>query len=709
MRLTVKLPAAIIGISMFMALAIGVSNFYALNNQVNRDVEQQLWGVLQSKSQQLRNYLQSIEQDMLSVAAEPTVINAFSDFSREWSRVPGDNLRTLQNAYIEQNPNPLGEKDKLYRGNSDSGYDDVHERDHPWFHQLLLERQYYDIFLIDLSGNLIYTVDKEPDFATNLNTGEWKNTDLGNAFRAAAAGDAGSVHFFDFRSYEPSNNVPASFISTPIYKNDVKIGVLAFQIPISAINAMMMQRAGLGETGELMIVGEDMLMRSESGFTEEEDFRATQIDNSAVERALTGIESIARSVTSYRNQQMAFVGIPFEFRGTNWALVAAEAEEEIIGPIKSQGRNILIVALIVLALAAIAGFFLARTITRPIARIVSSLNLLADSNTDVDLSDVERDDEIGDMTKAVGIWRDNSIRRQALEKSTVEEQAKKEASQHQIENLIAGFRNNVSETLEQVDENLTEMEMTAREVSTTAETTSGQADAVSSACNTSTQNIQAVAAASEEMSASIAEISQQITHTSETVENAASVAETADERVTNLSDAAQKIGEVISLISDIAEQTNLLALNATIEAARAGESGKGFAVVASEVKELATQTAKATGDISSQIANIQSETEAAVIAIREIAEITRGVHAGTSAIAAAIEEQNASTSEISRNVQEAASGANSVSGNISSVSSSVQETSQSANQMILASGDVTDRVKELRQVVDTFLKEVAAA
>ncbi len=366
---------------------------------------------------------------------------------------------------------------------------------------------------------------------------------------------------------------------------------------------------------------------------------------------------------------------------------------------------------VILAVLTNAGFlyFVVLNVTRPMWEIDQVMAKLSNGQNTIEIPYLARKDEIGSMASSIEIFRENALEREKLEQVSKEAQKIKQERQENIDLLITSFREKAISNLDHVRNNTNQMEIAAKKVAEVANKTSAQANSASEASTVASQNVQAVSAAADQLSQSIGEISHQISVTSDTVEKAATVTETTDKRVTELSNAAQKIGDVLAMISDIAEQTNLLALNATIEAARAGESGRGFAVVASEVKSLATQTAKATEDIASQISNIQVETEAAVSAIREISEITVEVNKNTAAIASAVEKQNVSTSEISTNVQSAAMGSSTVTTNISGVTAVVGETTESAIQMLNAVQDVSERNDELRLVVDSFLKNVAAA
>ncbi|MEM8811680.1 MAG: methyl-accepting chemotaxis protein, partial [Pseudomonadota bacterium] len=367
-----------------------------------------------------------------------------------------------------------------------------------------------------------------------------------------------------------------------------------------------------------------------------------------------------------------------------------------------------LVVLVCAAFGLVLWFAVWRVI-KPIARIGSDMQALAAGLTEIDLVDSDRGDEIGDMTKAVAVFRDNAVERNRLQNESEREGALRLERQKRIEDMITTFRSSVQTRLEAVGANTTQMQSAVDTLSAMAEETSSQASSANAASGAASEKVQAVAVAAEELAGSIDEISRQIDDTNKVVDQANATADATNAKVASLADAASRIGQVVSLIRDIAEQTNLLALNATIEAARAGDAGRGFAVVAAEVKELATQTGKATEEISGQIGAIQSETDGAVTAIGAISTIMKDVTTKTAEIAAAVQEQGASTVAISRNVQEVASGSATVSQNVDGVTAAATETAASIDRIVTASTDVADQAGGLRIAVDDFLKKVSAA
>ena len=357
----------------------------------------------------------------------------------------------------------------------------------------------------------------------------------------------------------------------------------------------------------------------------------------------------------------------------------------------------------------ILGWIALRQISKPLARITEEMQKLAGGDLDITVEGLGRADEIGALARSLEIFRENAHTARRLEGEQQEAQRLKEERHARIESYIGEFDGQVSEALKTLAGASTELHATAQSMSATAEETTRQASAATATAGETSLNVQTVAAATEELHSSINEISRQVAQSAGISTEAVSEADRTNHTIEGLAKTAHKIGEVINLIQDIASQTNLLALNATIEAARAGEAGKGFAVVAGEVKTLASQTARATEEISAQVAAIQSETGTAVTAIKGIGGTIRQMSEIATVIAAAVEEQGAATQDIAMNIQEVARGTAEVSSNVATVNEAADQTGAAATQVLAAADDLGRQAEDLRRNVNQFFDRMRSA
>jgi methyl-accepting chemotaxis protein len=388
----------------------------------------------------------------------------------------------------------------------------------------------------------------------------------------------------------------------------------------------------------------------------------------------------------------------------------AELDDETRSAMQASWTMALAMAGIAVLLGVAIAWLVSRSIVNPVTNMTSAMGQLAGGDTATEIPARERSDEIGKMAAAVQVFKDNMIEAERLRAEQAENEkraaAEKKATMHKMAN---DFESAVGSIVKAVAAASTELNSAAQSMTQTAEETSRQSGAVATASEQATANVQTVATAAEELSASVQEITRQVSQSSTISDRAVARAASTNDTVQMLAEGAKRIDDVVKLINDIAGQTNLLALNATIEAARAGEAGKGFAVVASEVKNLATQTAKATDEIAAQISEIQRATGESVTAIGDISAVIKEMSEISTAIASAVEEQGAATQEIARNVQEASAGTAEVTTNITGVNRAAGETGAAASQVLSSAGELSRHAESLQSELNKFLATIRAA
>ena len=558
-----------------------------------------------------------------------------------------------------------------------------------FYTQYIEQYGYYDLFLIHPSGEVFYSVTREADFQTNMVDGKYADSNLGELTRQVLK--TKQFGLADFKPYEPSNGAPASFIAQPSIneRNEIDM-IIALQLPLEGINTIMQLREGMGKSGESYLVGPDKLMRSDSfldqaGHSVAASFAGSVeqngVDTVASRRALAG-ESGAEVITDYNGNPVLSSYTPVKVGDITWALLAEIDEAEVKAPIKAIVMSITLVACVIAVLVAALALFVARQIALPLEKgVVFAKNLSGKDLTQK--LDIDQQDEIGDLAQALNQMAGNLS-------SMIKD----------IDGGVATLSSSSTEMAAIADQMAAGSETTVEKsntVASAAEEMNSNMTSVAAAMEQAATNVGTVASGAEQMSSSIAEIAENAARAKESAGNAVQRTDQASAQINELGQAAEEIGVVSETIKSISDKTNLLALNATIEAARAGEAGKGFAVVANEIKELAQQTADATGDIAQKLQGIQKSTGSTVNEIDEVGKAIKLVDEVVSAIAAAVEEQNTATKDISDNVGQASLGLQEINENVNQSSEAAGQVAQEITEVNEAAGEMSNSSAQVQQ------------
>jgi methyl-accepting chemotaxis protein len=405
LKLSVKLPVLIVAFCIIVGAIVGFESYYKARQSLIEQEKEKLRAITNQKKNELEKYFDSILQDLQFNSANPYVFYALESFKGGWNDIYGNKREYLQKYYITENPHPAGQKENLDQAEDGSLYSDFHADYHPWLRKFLRERGYYDIFIFDDNGNLIYSVYKELDYATNMHNGQWKDTDLAKSYKSAMnLGGLEEFSFYDFKPYPPSNNAPASFIAKPLKDGTGRnLGVLTYQMPIEKINEIMSDTTGLGDTGESFIVGQDYLVRNESRFTGDGKDTAIlnkKIDIQQAEKALKGQEGIDLALDE-NNVESLIAYTPMEFSGVKYAFITKINSSEVFEPLYELRNSLLINALIVVLIVSAIGYFISYKLAGMINNLANVISKIASGNL-VDIPYLDYNDEIGSIAKSSG-------------------------------------------------------------------------------------------------------------------------------------------------------------------------------------------------------------------------------------------------------------------------------------------------------------------
>ncbi len=711
-QLSVVLPTLVIGLAFAACVAVGYMGYVNGRDGLVKAARSELQILADSRKSLVQARLQNLQSELAKIAASADVAIALSDMNDALVNLEMERPEIL--AYYRPEGSQAAERAEFDGTGNKTMYSWRHSNIHKAFKTAWEKGGFGDIYILNEDGLVIYSVTKSNDFFLQAKDGEHAESGLAKAFAAAYQAPQNEQFVLDFEEYALNDGKAGMFLSQPAYI--AKFGDLAFKgvvvvrVDSDFLGSVLADRTALGDTGQAFLINQDGTVLSDLPLSAEPTILKTSIHNDLLTEATAGSKVFGETVGVDGTANFS-VYAPFEFMGANWIIAAERSVEETLASVTEMREAMILATVITLAFVSVIGIFFARSVTAPLNRLVNALRSMAGGDLATEIREAKRKDEIGDIGRAVVEIRQNAIEEQERKAAESAAEAEREAENRRqfVDELAQGFETSVGQVVQSVLSASSQLNGAAENMAGLARGAGDNSARASEVSAQAREEVETIAEASDELFKSIQEISGLISRSSNVAQTATSKAETTDETVRSLAEAADRIGEVVKLISDIADQTNLLALNATIEAARAGEAGKGFAVVAAEVKDLASQTAKATDEIGQQIEAIRKATGDAVDAISEIRGTIGEISESVGSVASAVEEQSAATQGIVENTQRAASGTAEVSEDIAEVQNASQQTGAAAGQVVSSASELETMSHSLDEQVKAFVNQIRAA
>ncbi|MBS0125424.1 methyl-accepting chemotaxis protein [Thetidibacter halocola] len=718
-----KVPILIVVPTVLITVAVALASLYLAKDALERQRTLAYDQFLADRVSGLEGWIDNITTDLQGLSANKATREAIAAFSQGWVMGMQNPTETLQRLYITDNPNPVGEKDALDDAGDRSLWSKAHATFHAGFRDIQQTRGYYDLFLFDRAGNLVYSVFKETDFATNFIDGPYAASGLGEAFRASVDAEPGAVHFTDFARYQPSAGAPAMFAAMPAFdRNGARIGVVALQVPIDQIVRIVSDSAILGKTGLVYVTGADGIARSASRFDGGHDVLQRLPDLPHLSGLTAGESRMMEGGPGLSGNPVLVELEPVDFGGKPLFVVLEQDLDEALATEHALAKTSLYQILFVVLIVGAVAYLIARYVVGRILALSESVKDIAAGRYEKLVAQTKTGDELGDIARAL----ENFKRELEAGREAMKERENRAAEQMQVMQRVGGaldelakgrldcvidehfpeafevLRENFNATVESLGQIVTELRSVADDIDEDARTLSSGADNLSQRTENQAATLEQTAAAMEEITKSVSstaqgarEIVSAAAKARQQAENGQEVRMRAVDAMGSIETSSKQIGQIIQVMEDIAFQTNLLALNAGVEAARAGEVGRGFAVVASEVRALAQRSSDSASEIRSLIANSSDNVSNGVRLVSDMGKAIEDILAEVSHVTGQIEAIASGSAEQATGLAEINNGITMLDKVTQENAAMVQESAASGRQLMTKS-------EEMRTIVTRF-------